>query len=54
MSSVAAAKERAKARTKKENYKKEMEELDKKDLDTFLHDMHHDGHAEGNVTVKHH
>ena len=51
---IAIAEIKSVLKTTGENYKKEMEELDKKDLDTFLHDMHHDGHAEGNVTVKHH
>jgi len=37
-----------------ESYKDNMENLEKKSVDEFVHEMHHDHHAEGKVTVAHH
>ncbi|MFM7222925.1 MAG: NrfD/PsrC family molybdoenzyme membrane anchor subunit [Bacteroidota bacterium] len=41
-------------KTTGESYKDNMENLEKKSVDEFVHEMHHDHHAEGKVTVAHH
>ena len=41
-------------KTTGESYKDNMENLEKKSVDEFVHEMHHDYHAEGKVTVAHH
>ena len=51
---IAIAEIKSVLKTTGESYKNEMVALDNKSIDEFLHEMHHDAHHEGNVTVKHH
>jgi molybdopterin-containing oxidoreductase family membrane subunit len=41
-------------KTNGESFKNEMAELESKNLDEFIHEMHHDHHEEGTVKVTHH
>jgi molybdopterin-containing oxidoreductase family membrane subunit len=40
-------------KTTGESYKEEMVALDSMDTEKFYHEMHHDDHHEGTVTVTH-
>ncbi len=41
-------------KTNGESFKNEMAELESKNVDEFVHEMHHDHHEEGTVKVAHH
>ncbi|MCF8214082.1 MAG: polysulfide reductase NrfD [Chitinophagaceae bacterium] len=41
-------------KTNGESFKNEMAELESKNVDEFIHEMHHDHHEEGTVKVTHH
>ena len=41
-------------KTNGESFKNEMDELESKNVDEFVHEMHHDHHEEGTVKVAHH
>jgi len=41
-------------KTNGESFKNEMAELESKNVDDFVHEMHHDGHEEGTIKVAHH
>jgi molybdopterin-containing oxidoreductase family membrane subunit len=41
-------------KTNGESFKNEMAELESKNVDEFIHEMHHDHHEEGTVKVAHH
>ena len=41
-------------KTNGESFKNEMAELESKNVDEFIHEMHHDDHEEGTVKVTHH
>ena len=41
-------------KTNGESFKNEMAALESKNVDEFVHEMHHDDHAEGTVKVTHH
>jgi molybdopterin-containing oxidoreductase family membrane subunit len=41
-------------KTNGESFKNEMTELESKNVDEFVHEMHHDHHEEGTVKVAHH
>lgn len=41
-------------KTNGESFKNEMAELESKNVDDFVHEMHHDHHEEGTVKVAHH
>jgi molybdopterin-containing oxidoreductase family membrane subunit len=41
-------------KTNGESFKNEMAELESKNVDEFIHEMHHDDHEEGTVKVAHH
>jgi len=51
---IAIAEIKSVLKTTGESFKNDMVTLDNKNMDEFLHEMHHDAHHEGNVTVKHH
>ncbi|MFN5937097.1 MAG: NrfD/PsrC family molybdoenzyme membrane anchor subunit [Sphingobacteriales bacterium] len=51
---IAIAEIKSVLKTTGESFKNDMGRLDNKNMDEFLHEMHHDAHHEGNVTVKHH
>lgn len=51
---IAIAEIKSVLKTTGESFKNDMVTLDNKNMDEFLHEMHHDAHHEGSVTVKHH